>query len=107
MGQGGRPSEHRVLVRLNQRRYRRPQRLQKSGYTFGQQQPENGLEARDRKLPWPDVAPDHIRRSKADEEWDGAIAKWRALVEEAGVEHSNLARKISKIHKEPTHKLAL
>lgn len=45
---------------------------------------------RDRKLPWPDAEPDHIRRSKAYEEWDGAIAKWRALVEEAGVEHSNL-----------------
>ena len=62
---------------------------------------------RERKLPWPDAEPDHVRRSKADEEWDGAIAKWLALVEEAGVEHSNLARKIFKIHKNPTHKLAL
>ena len=44
---------------------------------------------------------------QADEEWDGAIAKWGALVEEAGVEHSNLVRKIFKIHKDPSHKLAL
>ena len=49
--------------------------------------------SRESKLPWPDAEPDHVRRSKADEEWDGAIAKWRALVERAGVEHSNLAHK--------------
>ena len=46
---------------------------------------------RERKLPWPDADPDHIRWSKADAEWDGPSTKWRALVEEAGVEHSNLA----------------
>ena len=62
---------------------------------------------RESKLPWLDAEPDHVRRSKADEEWDGAIAKWRALVEEAGVEQSNLARKISRVHKDPIHKLAL
>ena len=39
---------------------------------------------RESKLPWPDTEPVHVRRSKADEEWDGAIAKWGALVEEAG-----------------------
>ena len=36
-----------------------------------------------------------------------STAKWQALVEEAGVEHSNLAREISRIHKHPTHTLAL
>ena len=60
-----------------------------------------------KRLPWPRDDITGTRRTKEDEEWECAIAKWRALVEEAGTCHSGLARKIARIKEDPSNKLAL
>jgi len=46
------------------------------------------------------------KQSEADFEWDGAIAKWQAITEEAGVTRSGLARSIRDIEANPKGKLA-
>jgi len=48
-----------------------------------------------------------VFRRQADLDCDGAIAKWQALAEEAGAQHSGLACAIAAIQEDPRSNLSL